>query len=103
MGWESCGVDGFDLGLLLQGQAQIKSAYNSLIWQEILCMSCFNHVPSGDTLRRDAISSWSQRLECQIMITLSVRGYLNCSLAFGCCLFGRYNLYRFSDAQGLVI
>ena len=23
----------------------------------ILCMSCFNHVPSGDTLRQDAISS----------------------------------------------
>ena len=24
----------------------------------ILCMSCFNHVPSGDTLRRDAVSSF---------------------------------------------
>ena len=60
MGWESSGVDGFDLGPLLQGQtriAQLKSAYNSLIWLEILCMSHFNHVPSGDTLRRDAISS----------------------------------------------
>ena len=34
MGWESFGVVGFDLGLLLQGQARIakvKSAYNSLI------------------------------------------------------------------------
>ena len=34
MGWESFGVDGFDLGLLLQGQTRIanpKSAYNSLI------------------------------------------------------------------------
>ena len=34
MGWESCGVVGFDLGPLLQGQtriAKLKSAYNSLI------------------------------------------------------------------------
>ena len=34
MGWESCGVDGFDLGPLLQGQmkiAKLKSAYNSLL------------------------------------------------------------------------
>ena len=34
MGWESCGVDGFDLGPLLQGQtrtAKLKSAYNSVI------------------------------------------------------------------------
>ena len=34
MGWESSGVDGIDLGPLLQGQtriAKVKSAYNSLI------------------------------------------------------------------------
>ena len=34
MGWESCGVVGFDLGPLIQGQtriAKLKSAYNSLI------------------------------------------------------------------------
>ena len=34
MGWESCGVVGFDLGSLLQGQtriAKLKSAYHSLI------------------------------------------------------------------------
>ena len=34
MGWESFGVVGFDLGLLLQGQtriAKLKSAHNSLI------------------------------------------------------------------------
>ena len=34
MGWESVGVVGFDLGLLLQGQTRIakpKSAHNSLI------------------------------------------------------------------------
>ena len=34
MGWKSSGVDGFDLGLLVQGQtriANLKSAYNSLI------------------------------------------------------------------------
>ena len=34
MGWESSGVDGFDLGLFLQGQIRIvklKIAYNSLI------------------------------------------------------------------------
>ena len=34
MGWESFGVVGFDLGLLLQGQtmiAKLKSAYNTLI------------------------------------------------------------------------
>ena len=34
MHWESCGVVGFDLGPLLQGQTRIakhKSAYNSLI------------------------------------------------------------------------
>ena len=34
MGWESSGVDGFDLGPLLQGQtriAKLKSAFNSLI------------------------------------------------------------------------
>ena len=33
-GWESFGVDGFDLGPLLRGQtriAKLKSAYNSLI------------------------------------------------------------------------
>ena len=33
MGWESCGVVGFDLGPLLQGQmkiAKLKGAYNSL-------------------------------------------------------------------------
>ena len=35
MGWESFGVVGFDLGLLLQGQtriAKLESAYNSLIF-----------------------------------------------------------------------
>ena len=34
MGWESSGVVGLDLGILLQGQmrtAKLKSAYNSLI------------------------------------------------------------------------
>ena len=34
MGWESFGVDGFDLGPYLQGQtriAKLKSAYNLLI------------------------------------------------------------------------
>ena len=34
MGWDSSGVVGFDLGILLQGQmrtAKLKSAYNSLI------------------------------------------------------------------------
>ena len=34
MGWVSCGVVGFDLGPLVQGQtriAKLKSAYNSLI------------------------------------------------------------------------
>ena len=34
MGWESCGVVGFDLWPLLQGQtriAKVKSIYNSLI------------------------------------------------------------------------
>ena len=34
MGWESCGVVGFDLGSLLRGQmrvAKLKSAYNLLI------------------------------------------------------------------------
>ena len=34
MGWESCGVFGFDLGPLLQGQTRIvklKSSYNLLI------------------------------------------------------------------------
>ena len=34
MGWKSCGVLGFDLGCLIQGQpriAKLKSAYNSLI------------------------------------------------------------------------
>ena len=34
MSWESCGVVGYDLGPLIQGQARIaklKSAYNSLI------------------------------------------------------------------------
>ena len=34
MDWEYSGVDGFDLGPILQGQtriAKVKSAYNSLI------------------------------------------------------------------------
>ena len=60
MGWEPSGVDRFDIGSFLQGQtriAKLKSAFNSLIWLEILCISRFNHVLSGDTLRRDAISS----------------------------------------------
>ena len=38
MGWESSGVDGFDLGPLLQGQTRIpklKSAYNSVIIGQI--------------------------------------------------------------------
>ena len=33
MGWESSGVDGFELGPVVQGQtriAKLKSAYNSL-------------------------------------------------------------------------
>ena len=60
MGWESSGVNGFDLGSVFEGQTRLgklKSACNLLIWLEILCMSHFNHVPSGDTLRRDAKSS----------------------------------------------
>ena len=35
MGWESSGVNGFDLGALIQGQTRIAkliSAYNSLIF-----------------------------------------------------------------------
>ena len=53
------------LGPLLQGQtriAKLKSAYNSVIWLEILCMTRFSHVLSGDTLLRDTMSSinnWS--------------------------------------------
>ena len=74
----------FDLGPLLQGQTRVprlKSAYISkhfaylvsvqvapinayapsphgiFVSTIILCMSRFNYVPSGDTLRRDAISS----------------------------------------------
>ena len=34
MGWESSGVDGFDLGPLVQGQtriAKLKNTYNGLI------------------------------------------------------------------------
>ena len=34
MGWESCGMVGYDFGLLFQGQtriAKLKSAYNLLI------------------------------------------------------------------------
>ena len=39
MGWESCGVVKFDLGLLLPGQrriAKLKTAYNSLIMSKPL-------------------------------------------------------------------
>ena len=41
MGWESSGVDGFDLGPLLQGQmriAKLKSAYNSLAGNTLYVM-----------------------------------------------------------------
>ena len=67
----------FDLGSLLQGQMWSLiplMVYISLIicrrgfgcedesfcgvtFDIIFCVSLFNHVPSGDTLRRDAISS----------------------------------------------
>ena len=46
MGWESFGVVGFDLGLLLQGQTRIaepKSAYNSLIIGP-RCLQCESQV-----------------------------------------------------------
>ena len=32
-------------------------SFGGVTFDIILCMSRFNHVPSGDTLRRDAISS----------------------------------------------
>ena len=32
-------------------------SFGGVTFDIILCMSHFNHVPSGDTLRRDAISS----------------------------------------------
>ena len=32
-------------------------SFGGLRFDIILCMSCFNHVLSGDALRRDAISS----------------------------------------------
>ena len=84
MGWQSFYAVRFDLGPLLQGQTRIpklKSDYISkhfaylvsvrvapidtyapspqsiFVSTIILCMSRFYHVPSGDTLRRDAISS----------------------------------------------
>ena len=46
MGWESFGVVGFDLGLLLQGQMRIakpKSASNSLIIGP-RCLQCETNV-----------------------------------------------------------
>ena len=33
-------------------------SFGGVTFDIILCMSRFNHVPSWDTLRRDAISSW---------------------------------------------
>ena len=32
-------------------------SFGGVTFDIIFCMSCFNHVPSGDTLRRDAIAS----------------------------------------------
>ena len=37
---------------------RVECGLSHLQWLEILCMSRFNHVPSGDTMRRDAISSF---------------------------------------------
>ena len=33
-------------------------SFGGVTFDIIFCMSCFNQVPSGDTLRRDAISSY---------------------------------------------
>ena len=32
-------------------------SFGGVTFDIILCMSCFNHFPTGDTLHRDAISS----------------------------------------------
>ena len=37
-------------------------SFGGVTFDIIFCMSCFNHVPSGDTLCRDAICSWSKSL-----------------------------------------
>ena len=49
MGWESFGVDGFDIGPLLQGQirrAKLKSAYNSLITHLLLSVDVWDGKPT---------------------------------------------------------
>ena len=38
-------------------------SFGGVTFDIILCMSRFNHVPSGDTLRRDASSSYPSAFE----------------------------------------
>ena len=45
---------GFEDNLL---EIMCPESFGGVRFDIILCMSCFNHVPSGDTLCQDAISS----------------------------------------------
>ena len=58
MGWESFGVDGFDLGPLFQGQMRIakaKSAHNSLL----LVLEVLDGKPTYRKSRAGNLMVWS--------------------------------------------
>ena len=94
MSWESCGVVGFDLGPLLQGQtriAKLKSAYNSLI---IDPSGFYNAKPTHT-------KSWARNL---LMLDLNFPSRSNDgSLALVSCLSGGYKFALVLRCVGLVL
>ena len=95
MDQESSHVVTFDLGLLLQDQmraAKLKGAYNSLIAHTFF--EC-------ETNQKD-IMAWDLLMWSNLALYPSFH-VGNTYLALVHCLYGGYNLHRFSDALGLVI
>ena len=94
MDQESSHVVTFDLGLLLQDQiraAKLKGAYNSLIVHTFF--DC-------ETSQKD-IMAWDLLMWSDLTLCPSIQVGNTCS-ALVHCLYGGYNLHRFSDALGLV-
>ena len=95
MDQESSHVVTFDLGLLLQDQmraAKLKGAYNSLIAHTFF--KC-------ETNQKD-IMAWDLLMWSNLALYPSVQVGNTC-LALVHCLYGGYNLHRFSNALGLVL
>ena len=95
MDQESSHVVTFDLGLLLQDQmraAKLKGAYNSLITHTFF--EC-------ETNQKD-IMAWDLLMWSNLALYPSFQVGNTCS-ALVHCLYGGYNLHRFSDVLGLVL